>query len=474
MNILFISTEAEPFAKSGGLGDVIGSLPGELNKLGADARVMLPLYKSVKEEYQAELKLLGDFTVALSWRNQYCGVFRMEQEGVVFYFIDNEQYFGRDAYYGYYDDGERFAYYSKAAVEALPLLDFKPDVLHCSEWQTAPVPVYLKTLFRGDRALARLRTVFTIHNIEYQGKFDRGILSDVLGLSEADRGLVDYDEAVNYMKGAVVACDRLTTVSRTYAEEITHPFYGKGLERIIKENRYKLQGIRNGIDTARYNPFRDPYIAAKYSKNNPENKTVNKKALQESLGLYTDAGSPIIAMVGRLAEHKGIGLVERVFDEIMAEDVQFVLLGTGEARYESFFRSKAEEYKGRVSATTVFSEELASRIYAGADLFLMPSVSEPCGLAQMIALRYGTVPIVRETGGLKDTVAPYDPETGTGNGVTFATVNAHDMLGAVRRALRLYRDKDQWKALVRNGMTADFSWKASSKEYMRLYKELLI
>lgn len=473
MNILFISTEAEPFAKSGGLGDVIGSLPRELKKLGADARVMLPLYKSIHEKYQTELQFIRDFTVALSWRKQYCGVFRLEYEGIVFYFLDNEQYFTRDAYYGYYDDGERFAYYSRAAIEALPFLDFKPDILHCSEWQTALVPVYLKTQFREDHALAGLRTVFTIHNIEYQGKFDRGILSDVLGLSEADRGLLEYDEAVNYMKGAVVACDRLTTVSRTYAEEITHPFYGRGLEQIIKENRYKLRGILNGIDTALYNPFRDPCIAAKYSKNNPDNKRVDKHALQVRLGLAADAEIPVVAMVSRLAEHKGIDLVISVFDEIMAERVQFVLLGTGKEDYEDFFRRKAGKYRGRMSVSTSFSAELASRIYAGADLLLMPSVSEPCGLAQMIALRYGTVPVVRETGGLKDTIIPYNPETGTGNGITFRTVNTHDMLGAIQRAIQLYWDKEQWKILVGNGMAADFSWKASTKEYMRLYKEIL-
>ncbi|HWQ79646.1 MAG TPA: glycogen synthase GlgA [Anaerovoracaceae bacterium] len=473
MNILFISTEAEPFAKSGGLGDVIGSLPRELCRLGTDARVMLPLYKSIRVKHQAELQFIRDFTVTLSWRKQYCGIYRMDYEGVVFYFLDNEQYFARDAYYGYYDDGERFAYYSKAAIEALAYIDFKPDILHCSEWQTALVPVYLKTLFRREPESARLRTVFTIHNIEYQGKFDRGILNDVLGISEADRGLLEYDEAVNYMKGAVVACDRLTTVSKTYAEEITHPFYGKGLENIIKENRYKLRGILNGIDTALYNPFRDPCIAARYSKNNTGNKQVNKHALQASLGLGTDAEIPIIAMVGRLAEHKGINLVVSVFDKIMEEKVQFVLLGTGDEAYEDFFRRKAAEYRDRVSVTTSFSAELAIRIYAGADLFLMPSVSEPCGLAQMISLRYGTVPIVRETGGLKDSIIPYDPETGTGNGVTFQSVNAQDMMGAVKRAVHLYWDKEHWKILMTNGMNSDFSWKASTKEYLRLYKEIL-
>jgi starch synthase len=473
LNILFISTEAEPFAKSGGLGDVIGSLPRELNKLGADARVMLPLYKSIHHKYQAKMKFVGDFTLMLSWRTQYCGIFQMEQEGVTFYFLDNEQYFGRDAYYGYYDDGERFAYYSKAALEALSILDFEPDILHCSEWQTALVPVYLKTLYKENPSLSRLKTVFTIHNIEYQGKYDKSILHDLLGISEADRGILEYDGAINYMKGAVVTCDKLTTVSSSYAEEIMYPFYGRGLESIVKENRYKLSGILNGIDTNLYNPYRDTCIPARFSKNNPEKKQDNKTALQTCLGLALDADTPIIAMIGRLAEHKGIDMVIIEFDEIMKEKIQFVLLGTGEAKYENFFRKKAKDYKGRVSVSTEFSAELASRIYAGADLFLMPSISEPCGLAQMISLRYGTIPIVRETGGLKDSITPYNPETGRGNGVSFQSVNALDMVGAIKRAIELYRDKEQWAILVGNGMKSDFSWKTSSKEYLRLYKEMM-
>lgn len=473
MNILFISTEAEPFAKTGGLGDVIGSLPKELNKQGADTRVMLPLYKNIRIQYKENMKLVKEFNVMLSWRTQYCGVFQMEHDGVTFYFIDNEQYFDRDAYYGYYDDGERFAYYSKAALEALDFIDFTPDILHCSEWQTAMVPVYLKTLFRDKTSTSRLKTVFTIHNIEYQGKYDGTVLQDLLGLSEEDRGILEYDGAINYMKGAIVTCDRLTTVSCSYAEEILFPFYGKGLENIIKENRYKLSGILNGIDTNLYNPFRDPALPAKFSKNKPIRKQENKAALQESLDLIQDKEVPIIAMIGRLAEHKGIDLVIEVFDELMKENIQFVLLGTGESRYENFFHKKTREYRGRMSVSTAFSAELASRIYAGADLFLMPSISEPCGLAQMISLRYGTIPIVRETGGLKDSIIPYNPNTEKGNGISFQSVNAQDMLGAIKRAISLYWYKEQWNTLVGNGMKSDFSWKASSKEYLKLYKEML-
>ena len=473
MNILFISSEAEPFAKSGGLGDVIGSLPGELKKQGVDVRVMLPLYNSVKEKYESQLSFIGEVTVTLSWRTQYCGIFTMEYEGVTFYFLDNEQYFKREAYYGYYDDGERFAYFSKAALDALTVIDFAPEILHCSEWQTALVPVYLKTLYRGDPDYDSLKTVFTIHNIEYQGKYDSGILQDVLGISEADRGILDYSGMINFMKGAIVTCDRLTTVSPSYAEEITYPFYGKGLENIIKENRYKLTGILNGIDTKIHNPAKDPCIPVKYSKNTYWKKAENKTALQKELWLEQDADTPIVAMVGRLVEHKGIDLVINVFDDLMKEKIQFVLLGAGEEVYERFFKSKNDEYPGRMSVTTGFSAELASKIYAGADLFLMPSISEPCGLAQMISLRYGTIPIVRETGGLKDSIIPFDLETGDGNGITFQSVNAHDMLGAVVRAVALYWDKEKWNTLVNNGLNADFSWKSSSKHYIRLYKEML-
>ncbi len=473
MNILFISTEAEPFAKSGGLGDVIGSLPRELNKLGTEARVMLPLYKNIRSKYFEKMKLIKSITVSLSWRTQYCGIYEMEYDGVTFYFLDNEQYFKRDAYYGYYDDGERFAFYSKAALEVLAVLDFKADILHCSEWQTAMVPVYLKTLYKGKENYANQRTVFTIHNIEYQGKYDPNILHDLLGLTEADRSILEYDGAINYMKGAIITCDRLTTVSDSYAEEITYSFYGRGLETIIKENKYKLVGILNGIDTKLYNPFKDPFITAKFSANNPAKKLENKEALQNSLGLSTDGEAPVVAMIGRLAEHKGIDLVINVFDEMMKENIQFVLLGTGEAEYEEFFMKKAKKYKGRMSVSNKFSAELANQIYAGADLFLMPSISEPCGLAQMISLRYGTIPIVRETGGLKDSIKPFDIETGKGNGVTFQSVNAQDMLGALKRAIALYWDKETWPVLVRNGMNTDFSWKSSSKEYQRLYKEML-
>ncbi|MEG1929780.1 MAG: glycogen synthase GlgA [Anaerovorax sp.] len=473
MNILFVSTEASPFAKSGGLGDVVGSLPKALNNKDIEVRVILPLYKSIKERYQDELLFLGEFQVSLSWRNPYCGIFQMEYEGVTFYFVDNEQYFNRDAYYGYFDDGERFAYFSKAVLDSLPYMDFKPDILHCSDWESALVPVYLKTLFKHDERYATLKTVFTIHNIEYQGRFDGAILMDVLGIPEVFRSILDYKGDVNYMKGAVVTCDKLTTVSPSYAEEITYPFYGRGLEGIIKENEYKLCGILNGIDTKLFNPTRDKTIASKYSKSSPEKKVLNKLALQRKLGFEEDEKIPMIGMIGRLVAHKGIDLVENVFDEIMAEKVQLVVLGSGEPKYENFFDGKAMEYSGKMAMIKGFSGGLANEIYAGADLFLMPSLSEPCGLAQMISARYGTISIVRQTGGLQDSILPYNPITKEGNGITFISVNAHDMLGAIKRAIALYWDKPNWKILMQNAFKTDFSWKKSSLEYIRIYEELL-
>lgn len=473
MNILFISTEAVPFAKTGGLGDVIGSLPPELTKKGADVRVMLPLYKSIKEEYSPSLVFHKAFTVDLSWRDCYCGLFSMEYNEITFYFIDNEQYFNRESYYGYCDDGERFAYFSKAALESLKYIDFDPQILHCSEWQSALVPVFLKTHYKNIGHYQGLRTVFTIHNIEYQGVFGKDILDDILGIGKENADLLMMDESVNYMKGAIVTSDKLTTVSPSYAEEISYPFFAHGLHSIITDNRYKLSGIINGIDYKLYNPYRDKALPYKYSKNSQDKKRRNKEALQEELDLYSDVDMPIIAMISRLVEHKGLDLITTVFDEIMDDQVQFVLLGTGDHQYEDFFRRKAQQNSKKIAAITAFSPQLASRIYAGADLFLMPSISEPCGLTQMIALRYGTIPIVRATGGLKDTIKPYNPDTGKGNGIRFDSVNAHDMLDAVKRGLEFYRRQEHWGRLMDNAFNTDCSWKKSAIEYIKLYESII-
>ncbi|MGI6752658.1 MAG: glycogen synthase GlgA [Anaerovoracaceae bacterium] len=473
MKVLFVSSEASPFAKSGGLGDVIGSLPIELVKQDAEAAVILPLYRAIKEVYQSELEFINSFDVPLAWRHQYCGLFKMKHRGVIHYFIDNEQYFLRDDLYGYFDDGERFAFFSRAVLESLKHMDFEPRILHCNDWQTGLVPVFLKTLYREDPAYSHLSTVFTIHNIEYQGRFGPEMMDDIIGIPLMDRGIVEMDGDINYMKGAIVTCDKLTTVSPTYEEELSYPYYGLNLFDIIRQNNYKMKGILNGIDMERYNPSKDKNLAANYSVRKMEGKATNKTALREQLGLYDEPDVPIIAMVGRLVEHKGVALVSRVLDEMMTQPMQFVLLGTGDRKYETFFLEKAKSYPGRMVAVTNFYEELASRIYAGADMILMPSLSEPCGLVQLIALRYGTIPIVRETGGLKDTVHPFNPETCKGNGLTFASVNAHDMLYAVRRGQELYKDKELWNKLMKNALRSNYSWKKSVKEYKKIYAQLM-
>ncbi|MBR7148963.1 MAG: glycogen synthase, partial [Firmicutes bacterium] len=405
-NVLIISSEGVPFAKSGGLGDVIGALPKELKAQGVNVRVILPLYKTVKDTYGDQLKFIDSYGVGLSWRMEHCGLFETEYEGVTFYFIDNEKYFRRDSFYGYGDDAERFAFFSKAVLESIPKMEgFEPEILHCNDWQTAMIPVFLKTVFMGSEYYSKFRTVFTIHNIEYQGRYGMELLGDLLGIDQAYAGLVRLDGDLNMMKGAVVACDKLTTVSPTYAQEILYPFYGKGMQDIIRENEYKLVGILNGIDVGLFNPETDKNLSARYTAETVERKVQNKMALQEALGLEVNADIPMIGMVGRLVEHKGIGMVREAYDAIIAAGAQIVLLGTGSKSYEDFFKSKAWAYQGKAATVTAFSGPLANKIYAGSDLFLMPSVSEPCGLAQMISLRYGTSPIVRETGGLADSVA---------------------------------------------------------------------
>jgi len=472
MNVLFIGAEAAPYAKSGGLGDVLAALPKALLKEGVSTAVMLPLYKSIKEKYADEMEKVAEFESVHAWRQKYVGVYKADRDGVAYYFIDNEEYFLRDGYYGYYDDGERFSYFCKAALDALRVIDFKPDILHVSEWQSALVPVYLKIFYENFAEYRRIRTVFTIHNIEYQGKFSQEILMDVFGIDERFRGLLEYDGYLNLLKAAIVSCDRLTTVSPAYAEEIKYPFYARGLEKIIKENAYKLSGILNGIDQDLYNPKKDKEIYAKYDLKTFDKKKKNKNGLQNNLGLEERDDVTIVAMITRLVYHKGIDLVMGIFDELMREDVQFVLLSTGDRHYEDFFLRKEQQYNGRVVSIRDFSEESARCIYAGADVFLMPSVSEPCGLAQMIASKYGTVAVVRETGGLQNSIKAYNPETGEGNGVTFQQINAHDMLGAVKRAIRLLRDEEHAPKLITNAFKSDFSWKKGAKEYKKLYKEL--
>lgn len=473
MNVLFISSEAAPFAKSGGLGDVIGALPKELYKKGINAKVVMPLYKEIKDKFIKKLKLVNVIKVSLSWRNQYCGILKAEYGGVEYYFIDNEYYFYRDGYYGHFDDAERFAFFSKAALDILPYIDFKPDIIHANDWQSAMSIVYLKTIYRTNLSYRDIKTVFTIHNIEYQGKFNPYIRGDILGLSDEYESILMYDNAINFMKGAVQVCDQLTTVSPSYANELKDPFFACGLHNIINQNSYKLKGILNGIDTDVFNPVRDKHIKHHYSPKHLEGKYKNKHELQKKLDLKVDPHIPVISMVVRLVSHKGIDLVREVFEEILNKDVQVIIQGTGDKVYEEYFRQKAEHQKEKLAFCPYFSAELANQIYSGSDLFLMPSKSEPCGLSQMIAATYGTIPIVRETGGLYDSIAPFNTLTNEGNGITFKTFDAYDMLDAIERGIEVFHEPKKWRILVRNAMQSDFSWKYRISEYITLYKDIL-
>lgn len=471
-HVLYIASECAPFAKSGGLGDVLGALPQAAVRQGIQAAVILPLYRQVEEVWKTKMSFLGSATVSLSWRKQYAGLYRLEREGVTYYFVDNKYYFDRDVLYGSFDDGERFAFFSKAVLELLPMLDDFPDVLHCNDWQSALVPVYLKTEYHRRKAFHKLRTLFTIHNIEYQGKYDHCMLGDVLGLSNVHKNLMDLGGGLNYMKAALVCCDWITTVSPTYAREILYPFFGRGLETVIRDEQAKLLGILNGIDTVLYDPETDAHLPVNFNAKTKSLKDVVKEALCRELGLSYRKGRPLIGMVTRLTQHKGLDLVSGIFDEMMAQDLDLVLLGTGEAKYESRFRLMAARYPERFSFVTAFSGPLASRIYGGSDFFLMPSISEPCGLSQMIALRYGTVPIVRKTGGLADSIQPFSTESGLGNGVTFETINAHDMMDAIRRGLSYYQNPILWDTLTDNAFASDNSWDQSAGEYLKLYNQL--
>ena len=470
MNVLFATSEARPYIASGGLADVSGALPKALCAAGADCRVILPLYSDIPQNLREETTFLESFTVRLSWRELYCGLFTAKKDGVVYYFVDNEYYFRRGGIYGHYDDGERFAFFSMAVLESIRHMnDFAPDVLHCNDWQTGLVPVFLEVFYHGDPKFSRIKTVFTIHNIQYQGDFDMFVAGDIAGLPEDKRSLVELGGRCNYMKGGIDRCDVVTTVSPTYAKEILDPWYAWGLDGFLRERSYKLTGILNGIDCESYDPEADPDIAAHFSAADLSGKAADKAALQKEVGLCVDPSAMFIGMVGRLVSHKGIDLVEYVGDRIMNMNAQMVILGSGEPQYEEFFRRLGARYPGRVSVITGFVPPLARRIYAGADVLLMPSKSEPCGLAQMIALRYGTVPIVRETGGLKDSI--HDLGAPGGNGFTFKTYNADDMFNAIERAYFRYRG-GEWQSAVRSAMRYDFSWHRSAAAYLGLYKAI--
>lgn len=471
--ILFVASEAFPYAGTGGLGEVIGSLPKNLNKLGKyDARVIVPLYESVNAETRSKMQYIGNIYVPLAWRMQYCGLFRLEENGVVYYFVDNEYYFKRNSLYGYGDDGERFAFFSRAVLELLPMLDFTVDVLHCHDWHTALVPIYYKLYYMYRVGYNNIRTVFTIHNIEYQGQFAPEIIEDLFGISKNEYMSLDWHGCINLMKGAIDYSDFVSTVSPTYAQEIRSPQYAHGLQDILNKNAHKLRGILNGIDYDVYNPATNKSLFVNYSSDSLDKKNANKTELQKMLGLNVDERAPLIAMVSRLVNHKGIGLVRSVFHDIMNGGAQLVVLGTGDADHENFFRHMQNLYGRRVHAAITFNKDLAQKIYAGADIFLMPSLSEPCGLSQMIALRYGTVPIVRSTGGLKDSIADCG-DGHTGNGFVFGGANAGELLYAVKRAVGLYYDYgDIWNELRERASKCDFSWNNSAKAYQAFYDEM--
>lgn len=477
--ILFVGAEAMPFASTGGLGDVLGSLPAALqSEYGdeADIRVVLPLYGMIGEEWRGKLKDVAVFEVPLAWRRQYCGVKRLKKDNVIFYFVDNEYYFRRDRIYGYFDDGERYAYFCRAVLEMLSHIEFCPDIIHAHDWQAAMSIVYLNCKYRHIKQYAPIKTVFTIHNIEYQGKYDFSILGDVFDLGESERSLMEYDGCINLMKAAIECADVVSTVSPRYAEEIRTPEYSHGLDNILNTYSFKLCGILNGIDYGYYDPENDPVLKKTYSADFQAGKYADKKALQSDLGLPENEDIPVLAIISRLASHKGLDLLTEIAYNLIGEDdVQLILLGTGEARFEDFFRGLETAYPKKVRALIRYDRELSRRIYASADIFIMPSKSEPCGLSQMIASRYGAIPVVRETGGLFDSIKGYWACDGEikGNGFTFANYSSAELLERTRAAVALWRDSNKRRNFVKKIMETDFSWSASAKEYIEMYTSLL-
>lgn len=473
MKILFAASEAVPFAKTGGLADVIGSLPKELVRQGLDVRVIMPKYEDIPEVYKAEMLPVLEFEVYVGWRKQYIGIQTLQQEGVTFYFVDNEYYFKRKGLYGHGDEAERFAFFCRGVIEALPHLDYQPDLIHCHDWQTGMIPVLLQAHYRHLPFFSRIKTMITIHNLKYQGVFGQPLIKDLLGLSDEyfQGTALELHGGASFLKGGLQYADRITTVSQTYAEETQTPYFGENLDSLLQYRSDRLTGIVNGIDYGVFNPMHDPHLAVNY-RDSLGKKQQNKLALQERLGLPVDGGIPMIAIVSRLVQQKGLDLIQHVLSEMLEMNIQLVVLGTGEYAYEQMFRDAAYTRPDKVSALITFDESLAHLIYAASDLFLMPSQFEPCGIGQLIALRYRTVPIVRETGGLKDTVQPYNEFTGEGTGFTFTHYNAHDMLHTIRRAVYFYQnDRESWSNLQQNIKKGDFSWKKSAQQYIALYKE---
>jgi len=478
MKIWFASSEVDPFVKTGGLADVAGSLPAALKTLGVEVRVVMPKFSRIDEIYTKKMKYIGSVDVNLTWRKQHCGIFELVYNGITYYFLDNEYYFYRGWFYGQGDDGERFAFFSKAILDVLPVIDYQPDILHLNDWQTGLTPLLLDAHyrhFRNNGFYDNMHTVFTIHNLRYQGIFPKEMMESVIGLSfeyfHPDG--IEFHGAISYMKAALNYASRITTVSKTYAEEIQGEFYGENLSRTIIRRSKDLRGIVNGIDYEQNNPETDKRIHSRFSRIDITGKHQNKAALQKEMNLPVNSKVPVIGLISRLVSQKGFDLIERMLDEMMQEDLQFVILGSGDKEYEDMFLHAHSRHHNKLAVHIKYDALLAQKIYAGSDMFLMPSLFEPCGLSQLFSMRYGTVPIVRETGGLKDTVIPYNVILDTGTGFSFANYNAHEMMDAIRRALDLYRNEKKWKKMVVRCMDQDFSWKHAAKEYKDLYEEMI-
>lgn len=467
MKILFAAAEAYPFIKVGGLGDVAYALPKALRKLGIDVRVIMPKYSSIPSKYLEGLKKICDYNVEVGWRNQYCGIEYKEYDGIPFYFVDNMYYFNRPNVYGDYDDGEKFSFFSKAVIESIYNIDFKPDIIHCNDWHTAIIPLILKAYHSN----LDIKSVLTIHNLKYQGVFGKEVLNELLNLSDEyySEDKMKYYNAVSFMKGGINYADMVTTVSPTYAEEIKTNFYGEGLDGLLNNISYKLKGIVNGIDNEAYDPFTDKNIYVNYNRDSIETKKENKLSLQKDLGLVQDENIPLIAMVTRLVDQKGVELLGPILSELLCDQVQLVILGNGDPHYENMLKYYGEYYDSKLKVNIYYDNNLAMRMYAASDIYIMPSKFEPCGISQMIAQRYGSLPVVRETGGLKDTVMPYNKFLNTGDGFTFANYSSEDFLAAIKRALNLYNNKENWNILIENAMIKDNSWGNSAEEYKNLY-----
>ena len=480
MKVLYVASEANPFIKTGGLADVAGSLPKALKKQGVDVRVIMPKFGRIKEEFRNNMEHVYDGQINVSWRSKYVGIDKYEIDGVIFYFVDNEEYFYRDGLYGYDDDAERFSFFCRAILNCLPAIDFFPDVINANDWHAGLLPVLLKLEHMGDERYANIKTLYTIHNLKYQGIFPKDVMGDVLGLDWKyfNNGDLEFYDAVNFMKGGIIYADYVSTVSKTYAQEIQYEYFGEHLDGLLRARKDDLYGIVNGIDYDVYNPATDKDLFVQYDNKDAynafERKGDNKVKLQEILGLPQNRKVPVVSMVTRLVAAKGLDLVVRMMDELLQhEDFQFVLLGTGDKVYEDWFKGLAWRFPQKVSTNIYFSNELAQRIYGASDIFLMPSNYEPCGIGQLIAMRYGAAPVVRETGGLKDTVHQYDKYESTGNGFVFSNYNAHEMMYALKRALSTYGNFDIWIKIVSNAMTSDYSWTESAREYKELYEKLM-